>query len=122
MPKQILIVDDEPDIRKVLTFRLKKIGYEVLTATNGEEALKKARQEKADLVILDLLIPKMPGEEVCRQIRKDKKIEKTPVIMLTSKDSDVDKVIGKVIGADCYMTKPFDIDVLVNEIKKLVDR
>jgi DNA-binding response OmpR family regulator len=118
--KTILIIEDESDLRGFLELRLQHIGYNVIVAKDGQEGLEKAKKEKVDLIILDLMLPKLPGEMVCKQIRKDTRIGVVPIIMLTGKDHDVDKVIGKVIGADIYMIKPFDSSVLVSEIKKLI--
>ncbi len=120
-PKKILIVEDEPSISTPLAHRLRALGYEVTIAQNGEEGLEKVKQESPGLVILDLMLPELPGEEVCKAIRlsEDENLAQTPIIMLTAKSSDVDHVIGKVIGANCYMTKPFHADNLLKEIQRL---
>lgn len=119
MKKKILIIDDEPDLCQVLAIRFREKGFEVIIANDGLEGLNKAKDERPDIVILDLKLPKLPGEEVCREIRKDKAISSIPIIMLTAKDSDVDSVVGKVIGADSYMIKPFDTKRLLEEINRL---
>ncbi len=118
--KRILVVDDEIELVKAIQIRLDQAGYEVLAAHDGKEGLEKARKEKPDLIILDLMLPKLPGTEVCKEIRKDEKIGKIPIIMLTAKDSDADRVIGKVIGANYYMIKPFDAEGLLDLIKKYI--
>lgn len=114
--KKILVVEDDSAIIRTIKYLLEQEGYGVCTASDGEEGLKKARENRPDLIILDLRIPVLPGEEVCREIRKDESIKNTPIVMLTAKDSDTDRIIGKVIGADCYITKPFDINVLLEKV------
>ena len=118
--KTILVIDDEVNLAKLLKINLEDKGYSVLIANDGEEGLRKAKEGTADLIILDLKLPKLPGEELCKEIRKDDKIKDTPIIMLTAKDLDVDRVIGRVVGADRYLTKPFEHDELVKEIDKLL--
>lgn len=118
--KKILIVEDETSISVALEYRFKKFGFEVILAEDGEDGLSKARSEKPDIIILDLILPKLTGESVCKEIRKDDNIAKTPIIMLTAKDSDTDRIIGRVIGADCYITKPFDLERLRKEVDKLL--
>jgi len=118
--KKILIIEDESSIHKALEFRFKKIGFDVIIAEDGEDGLNKAIRETPDLIILDLILPKMTGERVCKEIRKNKNISGTPIIMLTAKDSEADRVIGKVIGADCYMIKPFDLNELIEEVGRLI--
>lgn len=119
--KKILIIEDEDSIRKVLEFHLKSNGFDVILAQDGEEGLDKAEQEPPDLIILDLILPKKQGEEICKEIRKDERIGKIPVIMLTAKGSDIDRIIGRVIGADCYMSKPFNTSALLKEINRLIE-
>ena len=118
--KKILVVDDEVDFLKILKLNLEDSGYEVVTALNGKEALKKMKSENPDAVILDIMLPGLNGEEVCKSIRKDPVFGKTPVIMATGKNTDVDRIIGKVIGADIYITKPFDLKQLISAIKKVL--
>ncbi len=119
--KKILVIEDETSISKALEFRFKKYGFEVVLAEDGEDGLNKAKEARPDIIILDLILPKMTGERVCKEIRKDDNISKIPIIMLTAKDSDVDRVVGRVIGADRYMTKPFDLNALMREINKLLN-
>jgi len=122
MPKKkILLIEDDDSMVKILEFRLKKNGFNVVVALDGEEGMEKVKKNKLDLVILDLMLPKLPGEEVCRRMRKDRETADIPVIMLTAKALDVDRIVGKVIGADYYITKPFDPEDLLKKINKLID-
>jgi DNA-binding response OmpR family regulator len=114
--KKVLIVEDDPDIIRLLKCRLEKENYLISVAMDGEEALQKTTQESPDLVLLDLGLPKLSGEEVCKAIRKDEKLGKVRIVMLTGKASDADRIVGRVIGADCYMTKPFDMTDLVKTL------
>ncbi|EKQ06957.1 two-component response regulator [Lacticaseibacillus casei A2-362] len=114
MAKKILVVDDEKPISDIVKFNLDKEGYDVVTACDGEEALKKVEAESPDLILLDLMLPKIDGLEVARQIRKE---HDTPIIMLTAKDSEIDKVLGLELGADDYVTKPFSNRELVARVK-----
>ena len=120
--KNILIIEDEISASKFLSLRLRKLGFEVLTAFDGMTGLKEALEKIPDLVILDLMIPKLPGEEVCKQIREhlEERIALIPIIMLTGKDALVDKVFGKVIGANAYLTKPYEFEDLLAEITKII--
>ncbi len=114
MAKKILVVDDEKPISDIVKFNLAKEGYDVVTAYDGEEALAKVEEENPDLILLDLMLPKIDGLEVARQVRKDRD---TPIIMLTAKDSEIDKVLGLELGADDYVTKPFSNRELVARVK-----
>ena len=102
--KKILVVDDEKPISDIVKFSLTKEGFEVITAFDGEEGLVAFNEKNPDLVILDLMLPKIDGLEVCREIRKTSNV---PIIMVTAKDSEIDKVLGLELGADDYVTKPF---------------
>lgn len=102
--KKILVVDDEKPISDIVKFNLTKEGYEVYTAYDGEEALEKVAEVDPDLILLDLMLPKMDGLEVAREVRKTHDM---PIIMVTAKDSEIDKVLGLELGADDYVTKPF---------------
>ena len=102
--KKILVVDDEKPISEIVKYNLVKEGYEVFTAYDGEEALEKVEEVEPDLIILDLMLPKMDGLEVAREVRKTHDM---PIIMVTAKDSEIDKVLGLELGADDYVTKPF---------------
>lgn len=112
--KKILVVDDEKPISDIVKFNLTKEGYEVITAYDGEEALEKVNEIEPDLVLLDLMLPKMDGLEVCREIRKSYDM---PIIMVTAKDSEIDKILGLELGADDYVTKPFSNRELVARVK-----
>ena len=117
---KILIIEDEADLCDFITLRLEARGFEALAANDGVEGLNKARMEKPDLIILDLMLPRMRGEEVCKEVRRDPRISQVPIIMLTAKGSDTDKVIGGVIGANAYITKPFEGSELIETINKLL--
>jgi DNA-binding response OmpR family regulator len=120
MPKKILVIDDSHLMGHVLEKELHQNGFEVIVAYEGKAGLLKAGEIKPDIIILDLVLPDMPGEEVCRQLKKDHRTEKIPVIMLTGKDSDVDHVVGRVLGAQAYIAKPFDLGQLMGEISKYI--
>ena len=111
---KILVVDDEESIVKTLRFNLEQQGFAVSTAADGPSALSRARDEKPDLIVLDLMLPGLDGIEVCRELRKTSSV---PVLMLTAKDREIDKVVGLEIGADDYMTKPFSVHELAARIK-----
>ena len=111
--KKILVVDDEKPISDIVKFNLSKEGYEVYTAYDGEEAIEQAEEVVPDLILLDLMLPKIDGLEVCRQIRKKHDM---PIIMVTAKDSEIDKVLGLELGADDYVTKPFSNRELIARV------
>ncbi len=112
--RKILVVDDEKPIVDLISFNLKKEGHEIIEAHDGEEAYNLALSEKPDLILLDVMLPKMDGFTVCRKLRE--KIS-TPIIMITAKEEEVDKVLGLELGADDYMTKPFGIRELIARVK-----
>ncbi|MCI3028592.1 response regulator YycF [Desemzia sp. C1] len=112
--KKILVVDDEKPISDIIKFNLTKEGYDVYTAYDGEEAVEKAEEIVPDLIVLDLMLPKMDGLEVCREVRKKHDM---PIIMVTAKDAEIDKVLGLELGADDYVTKPFSNRELVARVK-----
>jgi len=114
MSKKILVVDDEKPISDIIKFNLEKEGYEVVVAFDGEEALEKVESEKPDLLVLDLMLPKIDGLEVAKQVRAK---YTTPIIMATAKNSELDKVLGLELGADDYVTKPFSNRELVARVK-----
>lgn len=123
MQKQkILIVDDEEHIRELLKFNLNYSGYDTILASNGVEALKYAKDEKPDLVLLDIMIPEMDGIEVCKNIRAEKTLVNTSIIMLTAKSEELDKILGLELGADDYITKPFSIRELLARVKAVLRR
>ena len=111
---KILVVDDEEPIAKILDFNLRKEGYDVIIANDGEKAVELAFSEDPDLILLDLMLPKKDGMEVCREVRAQKNI---PIIMLTAKNSEIDKVLGLEFGADDYVTKPFSTRELMARVK-----
>jgi len=111
---KILVVDDEDPIAKILDFNLRKEGYDVIVANDGEKAVELAFSEDPDLILLDLMLPKKDGMEVCREVRAQKNI---PIIMLTAKNSEIDKVLGLEFGADDYVTKPFSTRELMARVK-----
>ncbi len=115
--KKILIVDDETDIVETLGIALEQEGYECITASNGIDALNKARSENPNLVILDIMLPKMNGYKVSRLLKFDEQYQHIPVIMLTAKSQDSDRIQGIETGADGYLTKPFELKTLINMIK-----
>ncbi|KMY52122.1 response regulator YycF [Peribacillus loiseleuriae] len=114
MEKKILVVDDEKPIADILQFNLKKEGFDVSCAYDGNEALKMVEELQPDLILLDIMLPQRDGMEVCREVRK--KYE-TPIIMLTAKDSEIDKVLGLELGADDYVTKPFSTREIIARVK-----
>jgi phosphate regulon transcriptional regulator PhoB len=120
--KKILVVDDEPDIVDLVSYNLKKEGFDVVSALDGEEALERIRKDKFDFIILDLMLPGMHGNEICRILRNDPKTQNVPIIMLTAKGEEVDKIVGLEMGADDYMTKPFSPRELLARIKTVMRR
>lgn len=117
---KILIVDDEPDMVLGLRDNFELEGYEVVTARDGEEGLKKALREKPDLVLLDLMMPKMSGLDVCRELRRNN--FQAPVLMLTARGQEIDKVLGLEVGADDYITKPFGLSELLARVRAALRR
>ena len=114
MAKKVLIVDDEKNIVDIIAFNLKREGYEVIKAFNGEEGVEKTFSEEPDLILLDIMMPKLDGYEACKKIREKKN---TPIIMLTARAEEVDKVLGLELGADDYVTKPFGVRELMARVK-----
>ncbi len=119
MAKRILLVDDEPLILKGLRFTLEQEGYEILTAADGEEALQVFFDQQVDLILLDVMLPKLDGIQVCQRIRESSNV---PILMLTAKGEDMDKILGLEYGADDYMTKPFNILEVKARIKTVLRR
>ena len=117
--KHILLIEDEPGIAEPLLYQLEKAGYSVVWSPDGKEGLERFVAEGADLVLLDLMLPSMSGEDVCREIRRTSDV---PVIMLTAKDEEVDKVVGLEIGADDYVVKPFSTRELIARVKAVLRR
>jgi two-component system OmpR family response regulator len=119
MSSKIIIVEDDPNILEALKYNLGKEGYDTITAIDGVQALELARTNKPDLIVLDIMLPKMSGFEVCRILRKEMAI---PIIMLTARDDEIDKVTGLDLGADDYMTKPFSMRELMARIRAMLRR
>ena len=119
---RILVVDDEPDAIELIRFNLKASGYEVLTAEDGEEALAKARKFSPDMILLDVMLPEIDGLEVCKVLRRDPATASLPIIMLTAKASEIDRVLGLEFGADDYVTKPFSPRELMLRVRNLLKR
>jgi two-component system, OmpR family, phosphate regulon response regulator PhoB len=118
----VLLVDDERDLLSVVDFNLRAAGLETLLATTGEQALSLIRRRIPDLVLLDLMLPDMSGTEVCRRIKSDPRTKHVPVVMLTAKGEEVDRVVGFELGADDYVTKPFSVRELVLRVKAVLRR
>ena len=116
---KIVVVEDDANLLETLKYNLRKEGYDVVTATDGEQAISAARSEKPDLIILDIMLPKMSGFEVCRILRKEMT---APILMLTAKADETDKVVGLEIGADDYMTKPFSLKELMARVRAMLRR
>ena len=121
MGKKILVVDDEIQLVEMVKLRLQANGYIVLTAGDGQEALEKARKEKPDLIILDLMLPKIDGYKVCRMLKFDKIYKAIPIIIFTAKAQQKDEELGKEMGADAYIAKPFEPEVLLEKMKELLN-
>lgn len=116
------MVDDEEDLVKLISYNLNKEGYEVLIASSGDDGLRAARAQRPDIIILDLMLPEVSGLEVCRALRSDASTKPIPIIMLTAKSEEVDKVLGLEMGADDYMTKPFSLKELGARIRAVLRR
>lgn len=117
---KVLVVDDSPTELTLMTEPFLSNGYEVITATNGEEALQKAESENPSLIVLDVVMPKLNGFQVCKHIKTSRKLKDTPVILLTTKDQESDKFFGIKQGANAYMTKPFTGEDLMATVNKLL--
>jgi DNA-binding response OmpR family regulator len=116
---RILLVDDEPAIQTLLTYPLRKDGYDVVSAVDGREALERFAEQRFDLVVLDIMLPKLDGIEVCRRLRSRSQV---PIIMLTAKDDEIDKVLGLEMGADDYITKPFSVREFRSRVRAALRR
>jgi two-component system, OmpR family, alkaline phosphatase synthesis response regulator PhoP len=117
---KVLVVDDEVYILHILDFILGAESYDVVTATNGEQALQKVRDEKPDLVILDIMMPKLDGYETCRMIKNDTATKHIPVILLTAKGREIDQKLGREVGANDYITKPFSPNKLIERVQAIL--
>jgi len=121
-PPLVLIVDDERDLVRLLEFNLQHAGFETAVAYAGEDALQKVRQRIPDLIVLDLMLPDIPGNEVCRQLKASPRTRHVPVLMLTARTDEVDRVVGFEVGADDFVTKPFSVRELVLRIRAILRR
>jgi two-component system, OmpR family, alkaline phosphatase synthesis response regulator PhoP len=121
-PKKILVVDDEVDLVETVRFPLEMEGFDVLVSYNGEDALNQARKENPDLIILDLMLPKLDGYKVCRLLKFDERYKHIPILMLTAKTQEKDKTLGMETGADEYITKPFEMDYLMEKVKAYLNK
>ncbi len=119
---KILVVDDEPDIAGVVGYNLEKEGFTVVQAHDGEAALRKIRLEKPDLLILDLMLPGMSGLDICKTVRANPQTSQLPIIMLTAKSDELDRILGLEIGADDYVTKPFSVKELMARVRSILRR
>jgi DNA-binding response OmpR family regulator len=122
MKANILVVDDEPDLLELIDTNLTAAGFNVLTATSGGEALRQARAHQPQLILLDVMLPELDGLEVCKLLRRDPATRGIPIVMLTARAGEIDRVLGLELGADDYVTKPFSVRELVLRVKKLLAR
>jgi len=122
MARKILVVDDEAVLVETIAYNLEQAGYQVITAADGASALQAAHRETPDLIILDIMLPEMDGLEVCRQLRRESSTATTPIMMLTAKSDEIDKVVGLEVGADDYVTKPFGRRELLARVRALLRR
>src|SRR6478735_9708326 len=119
---RILIIEDEQDVVDLVTLHLRKAGFEISTAIDGAAGLRKAREEAPALIILDLMLPKMPGLEICKVLKTDPATRHIPIIMLTAKAEEIDRIVGLEFGADDYVTKPFSPREIILRIKAILRR
>jgi phosphate regulon transcriptional regulator PhoB len=122
MGQRILVVDDEPDLLELVRVNLSQVGFEVETAETGRQALERVRRSPPDLLILDLMLPDLSGTEVCRHLRQDSSLAEIPIIMLTARADEVDRVVGLEVGADDYVTKPFSPRELTLRVRAVLRR
>jgi two-component system alkaline phosphatase synthesis response regulator PhoP len=120
MAKRILIVDDEVQLVEMVKMRLEAAGYEIISAYDGQEGFDKAKRDKPDLIILDLMLPKMDGYKVCGLLKNDARYSNIPIIMFTARVREEDERLGRDLGAEEYVTKPFDPKILLSKIKELL--
>jgi len=119
---KILVVDDEPEAVELVEFNLRQAGFETITAADGAEALKKARFALPSLIVLDLMLPEVDGLDVCKMLRRDPTTRSIPIIMVTAKAAEIDRILGLELGADDYLTKPFSPRELVLRVRKILER
>jgi len=120
--KTILVVDDEENILELIRYNLEKSGYRVLTAGNGSDAMSVLEENSVDLMVLDLMLPDTDGVEICKKVRNSEKYDQLPIIMLTAKSEEIDRILGLELGADDYMTKPFSVKELAARVKTVLRR
>ncbi|MCB2292266.1 response regulator transcription factor [Clostridium algoriphilum] len=120
--EKILVVDDEEHIQELIKFNLEKSGYKVICANNGIDAIKLVKEQLPQLMLLDLMLPGMDGLDVCKEIRRDSNMANMPIIMITAKGEEIDKIIGLELGADDYITKPFSVREMVARVKAILRR
>jgi two-component system phosphate regulon response regulator PhoB len=122
MPTHVLIVEDERDLSRILTYNFTQAGFDVVAAGDGETALRATREEQFDVVVLDLMLPGMPGTEVCRRLKQNQQTAGIPVVMLTAKGEELDRVVGFELGADDYVVKPFSVRELILRVQAILRR
>ena len=122
MAREVLVVEDEPDIRRLVVLHLEREGFRCRTATTGSDALREVKAAAPDLVVLDLMLPEVDGLEVCRRLRRDTSTAAIPIIMLTAKSDEVDRIVGLEVGADDYVGKPFSPKELVARVRAVLRR
>jgi two-component system phosphate regulon response regulator PhoB len=119
---RILVIEDEPDLQQVLEFNLSEAGHKVMLASRGQEGLRLAREKRPDLVLLDLMLPDIPGTDVCKQLKTDPNTKKIQIVMLTAKGEEIDRVVGFELGADDYVVKPFSVRELMLRVQAILRR
>lgn len=119
---RLMVIEDDPDIVELLRYNLEKEGFEVLSEEDGEAGLRALQKEPCDLLILDLMLPQLSGLEICREVRRDPTLERLPVIMLTARGEETDRIVGLELGADDYVAKPFSVREMVARVKALLRR
>lgn len=119
---RILIIEDEPDLQQVLDYNLRQAGYEVLAATRGRDGVRLAREHRPDLILLDLMLPDVPGTDVCRALKDDPGTRGVPVVMVTAREAEIDRVVGFELGVDDYVTKPFSVRELLLRVRAILRR
>ena len=120
MSKKLLVVDDEIDFADIVSERLGLKGFDIIKAFDGKEGLEKAREEKPDLIILDVMMPEMNGYDVCKNLKADENFKNTPIIMLTIRSEPNDIIFGKTVGADAYLSKPLELELLLHTVNMLL--
>ena len=118
--RQILLVDDTADIIKLVKKRLEEVGFDVRVAMDGDEAIRQVRSKKPDLIILDVMLPKLNGHQVCSMLKQDEQYSNIPIILFTARTSEIDEQLGFEAGADAYVRKPFRSEELLGQVKKLL--